>query len=402
MYNMRDILPSISRFYHRWHALELVLGEKVYVLDFDYCPREDLLNLEPPFANRLEALKHLEALRDRLAISDSSNLCNAEFLTQKLNGAAVFLRALMGERISFALYMRATMGIAPETISQNEIEAMRAELEKCFSNLNIEFSPEGSEDFHQYMVMEDVSQFETTLRDEASRWVALLQQRIGLTAQPNYEIKIVNEDAYWTNWIDGSIETSILLRVNTHPRITFLKGCETGFAVHEIGAHALQALELDSARQAGRVDSAAMNLATHSCEQFQLEGLAQAAIYLIAEQGEIPELLNIDLQLRAYHSVLTNNAQIEIEAGRPVDEAVEQMLQQAPFLSQLKAISDLRDRGRHPLYRAYTHVYPPSRRKFLSALTLPKLQRMKFLYSMYTQLWTPDQIDYELKTLAAM
>lgn len=398
---MHELLSSISRFYHRWHALELVLGEKICVLDFDYCPREDLLDLEPPFADRLEALKHLEALRDRLASYDHSNLCNAEFLAQKLDGAAAFLRALMGEYMPLAVYLRATMGIAPEPISQDEIESMRAELEKCFSSLGIEFSPEGSEDFHQYIVMNNVSQFETKLRDEASRWVTLLQERIGLTAQPNYKIKIVSEDAYWANWVDGSIDTPILLRVNTHPRITFLTGCEAGFAVHEIGAHALQVLELDAARRVGRVDGAAMNLATHSCEQFQLEGLAQTVIYLVAERDEIPEALDIDLQLRAYHSALSNNAQIEIEAGRPIDEAIEQLLQQAPFLSRLKAISDLRDRGRHPLDRAYTHVYAPSRRKFLSAKMLPKAQRMKFLHRMYTQLWTPNQIDYELKTLVA-
>lgn len=394
---MLELLTSISKFYHRWHQLEVALGEGIQVLDFDYCPREYLIDIEPPFSNRLEALRHLEHLRGLLADSNLNKLCNAEFLVQKLTGAAAFLRALMGERSSFRHYLRATMGIDPEPMPLEELGAMHTELEQRFSKLNIPFSREGKSAFDEYMVMEDVSLFGDTLRSEANHWVNLLQQRIGLTTQPIYRIEVVNEDAYWSNWIDGSVDTMIRLRINTHPRITFLKGSETGFAVHEIGGHALQILELDAARQVGKVDGAALNLAVHSCEQFQLEGLAQTVMFLVAEEGEIPEALEVDAKLRFYHSALTNNAQIELEAGRPIDEVVEYLLHQAPFLAPLKALSDLRDRQRHPLYRAYMYVYAPSRRKFLAASSLPEDARKEFLYHMYTQLWTPDQINAMLK-----
>lgn len=375
----------------------MALGENVNVLDFDYCPREDLANLEPPFENRLEALKHLEDIRAKLAEIDTTSLCNAEFLIDKLGGSVAFLRALMGERIPFAPYLRATMGIYPEPAPEEELEMIRAELERRFSKLGIPFSPEGKRDFDRFVVLNNTSQFEETLRSEASRWVACLQQRIGLTTLPSYEIEMVNEDAYWANWIDGSIDRPIRLRINTHPRITFLRGGETGYAVHEIGGHALHVLELDAARRSGGVDGAALNLTVHSCEQFQLEGLAQTVMYLVAEEGEIPETLELDQQLRAYHADLSNNAQIDIEAGYPIDGVAEQLLRQAPFLSPLKVLSDLRDRMRHPLYRAYMYVYAPSRRKFLGALALPAGLRRDFLLQMYTKLWTPDQIDTMLK-----
>jgi hypothetical protein len=160
-------------------------------------------------------------------------------------------------------------------------------------------------------------------------------------------------------------------------------------------------LELDAARRAGDVDGAALNLAVHSCEQFQLEGLAQTVIYLIAEEGEVPEALELDHKLRGYHAALTNNAQIELESGRPVDEVIERLLLEDPFLPPLKAFSDLRDRARHPLYRAYMFVYAPSKRKFLTAGSLSKTKRIEFLRRMYTRLWTPAQIDSQLKVLLA-
>jgi len=396
---MSELNPSISKFYHRWHALETVLAEGVQVLDFDYCPREDLSDIEPPFSNRLEALRHLEGLRSLLADAEPDSLCNAEFLVQKLTGSATFLRALMGERIPFGSYLRATMGIEPEAIPPQEIEAMRAGVEERFSKLNIPFSPGGKSAFDQYMVMKDVSQLGVILRRKADHWVGILREYVGLTAEPAYRIETASEDAYWANWIDGSVDTGIRLRINTHPRIIFVNGSETGLAVHEIGGHALQLLELDAARRMGRVDGAALNLTVHSCEQFQFEGLAQAVAFLVAGEGDIPEALEIEHELRRYSGALKNNAQIEIEAGRPVDEVVEQVLRQCPFITPSNLLSDLRDRGRHPLYRAYMHVYSPSLRKFLAARDLPADRRREFLHRMYTQMWTPGQIDAVLESL---
>ena len=168
----------------------------------------------------------------------------------------------------------------------------------------------------------------------------------------------------------------------------------------EIGGHALQLLELENARSAGKVDGAGLNFTVHTCEQFQLEGLAQTVAFLVAEDGDIPETLAVELRLRFYHNALINNAQIEIDAGHPIDEVIPQLLDVAPFLTKLKALSDLRDRQRRPLDRAYMFVYSPSQRKFLAARALSPPSRREFLFRMYTQLWTPSQIDTILHELS--
>lgn len=315
---MPELNPAISRFYHRWHALEQNLGEKIEILDFDYCPREHLTDLEKPFSDRLEALGHLETLQRKVEDTGSNILRNPVFLADKLAGSAAFLRALMGQRYSFDVYLRETMGIEPEIIPHEQLSSMRVELEVEFSEIEIPFTPEGKEIFDETTLIKDLSHFETGLRSEALRWVDNIQRRVGLSEEPKYKVEFVNEDAYWMNWIDGSIVKGIRLRVNKHERITYSKGSETGLAVHEIGGHALQILELASPQNI-LVDSSALNLTVHTCEQFQFEGLAQTVMFLVANDGEIPGSLILWLKLKLYHDSLLNNAQIEVELGRPVD-----------------------------------------------------------------------------------
>jgi len=232
--------------------------------------------------------------------------------------------------------------------------------------------------------------------------VQRLHSQMSLSAAPRFKIEVASVDAYWANWIDGSLNDGIRLRINVHPRITFYQGAALGYAVHEIGGHALHVLEMNLARTRGLLDSPGMNLTVHSCEAFQMEGLAQGVLELVAEPEELSPALKLDQALRAWHGMLLNNAHLALEGGVGFDVVARDLLQTSPLTRPGRVLSDLRDRLRNPLFRSYIHVYAPSRKTFLSARALPMARRVEFLRKMYTGLYTPAQIHAELARLTAL
>lgn len=399
-----ELQREISRFYHLWHALEARLGsDGGSVLDFDFCPRDQLPPLDAPFADRLDALRILETLRDALTRSTATDFHNFEYLQQKLLGSSYYLRALMGQRFHFTEYLQACMGVPPEPASEVQLQALYHRVGECCEVLGLPFEGaregDGLESIDQRMTERDHHRFAAELSEAATVWVARLHGLLELSAAPQYRIEADSVDAYWANWIDGSLDAGIRLRINLHPRISFHKGSSVGYAVHEIGGHALHVLEMNLAREQGYLDSAGLNLTVHACEAFQMEGLAQTVLELVSEPAERSPELQFDIALRTFHSALLNNAQIELEAGAAVDDVVRWLMRKSPLIRPMRILSDLRDRMKNPLFRSYIHVYAPSRRTFLTACSLPLPKRLAFLKKMYTGLYTPRQIRETLQEL---
>ena len=205
-------------------------------------------------------------------------------------------------------------------------------------------------------------------------------------------MEVVATDAYWSNWIDGSVEDGVTLKVNTHPRIEYQRHSHLALAAHEIAGHACHVAGLRGAADAGRLDAAALNLAVHSCEAFQMEGVAQAMLQLLLPAEEIPPDLRLLERYRAFRGARVNAAWLALEAGMPVDGICAALERDLPLSGPLGLRSGLRDRSRNPLYRSYITVYAPSRSLFLQALDLDADARLRFLEAAMTELWTPAQL----------
>lgn len=375
---------EVTRFYRRWHALERALGpEGGLVLDFDMASD---VGPCPPFANRNEALRALEDFRV------PQDLRNPAFVEAKLEGAAAYLRALDGERADFDVYVRQTMGITPEVVPRAELDALREELEVGFADRRIPFSPDGRVAFGAWFGSVSGDQLGTPLRAHAERYVARVLALLGGLPTPEYRIEVVREDAYWSNWIDGSAASGVLLRVNTHERIEYNRFSAEALAAHEIAGHAVHVAALRRAVAGGSADPCVLNLAVHSCEAFHMEGLAQVAQAVLsnAEEGGADHALLE--RHRDYAGARINNAQIAIERGADLDEEVAATLRDCPLLKPLAVQSSLRDRRMSPLLRSYIHVYAPSRRLFLQAVALPEASRAAFFRAAWTGVYTPDQL----------
>lgn len=394
--------PTVERavwdFYHRWHLHERTLGrDDGQILDFDMAPGP--ADAPAPFASRLDALRALGELC--AAVADAAALLpGATFLAAKLRGSEAYLRALMGERWAFDAYLRATMGIEAGAPDDATLAEEASALAALFAGRGVAWSEAGRAAFRSVLGKPDVAALAQQLPREAERWVERVRSHIAVPA-PEYAIEVVCEDAYWANWIDGSRATGVRLRVNTHDRIEYVAGSETTLAAHEIAGHAVHVAALRRSAERGTVSGAALNLTVHGCEAFQMEGLAQTAMHALAEVDELSaDVLLLD-RFAAYKAEIVNRAQLEVERGGAVDEAAARALAACPLIKPLTLLSDLRDRGRHPLFRAYTHVYAPSRRLFSRAAALDAARRWRFFEQAYTRLMTPAELGALVEALEA-
>jgi hypothetical protein len=384
---------SISTFFQRWDALERGLDEGGLVLDFDMAPR--LSDPVLPYADRTEARTALDGLLETVVASDE--LIDPDLVYTKLAGSMTYLRALMGERFPFASYLEATMGFAPEPLSDTELEVLRQRVTRGFDAAGIPFAAEGRSalgGFYGRATSDDVARDLPLL---AERYVRRVRRMLPELPEPEYDIEVVEADAYWSNWIDGSVERGVLLRINTHERIDYEVRSARALAAHEIAGHAVHVAGMRHAAATGRLDPCALNLTVHSCEAFHMEGLAQVALYAFSEAGELDEWDALRLDNRLYRGAVLNRAQVRMEDGMSLDEAEAEVLAACPLSRSLPVRSSLRDRARSPLYRAYIHVYPPSLRAFLGFRELDEAARTMFLRQVWSGLYTPARLRVMLQ-----
>ncbi len=396
---MHPLLSDIATFYRRWHALEETFGsDNGTIIDFDYCPAQYVSD-SSPFQNRVEVLTQVERLISEMAAAPPTAFCNHQHLALKLQGSRAYVRALMGERIPIQEYIRATIGVDAKPISSSELDGLRDDANRALNRIGLSYRREDLEQYELKTLDDNVKAFGEELREIATQMVAFVRSELKLTAEPRYTIQEVQVDEYWTNFVDGKRGEPLRLRFNTHPRKTYRKGIAFEMAAHEVAAHLINILELSQGEEEGRVDAPALNTTLHSCELFQMEGLEQCLIRLLDHPFEISAHAAISEAVRAYHSGIMHNAHLELEGGRPVDEVIASVSNDAPYLNQMGVLSELRDRSRSPLYRTLIFAYYPSRRAFSRAAELPSSKRKEFLRSMYRELWTPTQIEAQLESL---
>jgi len=395
----------ISRFYRRWHDLEAGLGHhKGLVIDFDMAPR----TIELPttaYSSRSQAILECRALVETAAQwlpdgplhGDPDGPSNPAYTHAKLSGSLAYLWALTGERLPFADYLAATMGIRPRHISRDHLSALAGQVAQKCAERGIAWAPSGRAAFRQELGRDDLDGFEAELRAAAVDQLARLDLLLPGLAPSDYAIQVVCVDAYWCNWIDGTVEDGVTLQVNTHARNDYQKASHIDLAAHEIAGHAAHVAALRRSQEQGRIDGSTLNLTVHACDAFQMEGLAQVALHALAEVGPEAGPLHPDLQLtealRGLTGARMGNAQLEVEAGRAMSDVWADLQRDLPLSGSLSTRASLRDRSRSPLHRAYIHVYAPARRMFMRLLDQPVAERAPIVRALYEEMWTPGQIE---------
>ncbi len=393
---MSQLDTAISTFYRRWDALERSRPDGGLVLDFDMAPR---VPTPGPYASRREALTELERLRE--ACEGSAELIDESLVSAKLRGSAAYLRALMGERLPFAAYLEATMGVAPRYLSDQALDVLRDESARRFEAHGVPFTAEGRHQLGRIFEGASPALVAQELPGLATLFVERLREMLPDLASPRYTIEFAETDAYWANWIDGTHADGITLKVNTHERIEYEQRSARGLAAHEIAGHAAHVAGMRQAVRDGRLDACALNLTVHSCEAFHMEGLAQVALYALSRPGELDEGDELRLRHRMHSGAVLNQAQIRMEHGMALEEAAAWAHARCPLLNPKNVHASLRDRARSVLYRGYMHVYAPSLAFFLAVRSMSRAGRTAFLREAWSSVSTPSQLRGALEAAGA-
>jgi len=402
----------ITRFYRRWHDLEETLGaHKGLVIDFDMAPPPPGGWTEAPFTDRHAALRECTELVSILETflpggarsDDPLGPINPSYTYTKLTGSLAYLWALAGERRPFSQYLEATMGIQARRIPPAELTRRQRTAVQTCADHEIPWGPEGGAVLRSRLGRRGLDGFEAELRAAATSEVARLRLLLPHLPDPEYTIEVVREDAYWCNWIDGSIHDGVVLRVNTHPRHDYMITSARALAAHEIAGHAAHVTTLCRSAAQGRVDGSSLNLTVHACDAFQMEGLAQVALHILADIAPdahpLPSAHHLMAALRGLNGDRMGNAQLDVEAGRPLAEVWEDLDRTLPLSGSMSLRASLRDRSRSPLHRSYIHVYAPSKRMFSRLLKLAPEERVPIVQALYEELWTPAQIALLLRQM---
>ena len=371
--------------YRGWHSFERV-HEGPQIIDFDLTD----MNNADSFESREEVLAALTNLAEQLDISTHEG----EFLRAKLKGSIAYLRALLGQPIPFDEYIKETLGIYIIPFSDRELLDARNRVEELLSEYGVQLASEYKEDFETKLTISDPEQIKRGITDHQEFWLAQLRD-YGVPT-PNrflFKVEFVKVDAYWSNWISGSVAEGITLRINIHPRKKYEIGRPLMLCLHEICGHALQMTLWKDLIAQGVMNPACGLTTVHTPEALVCEGLGQTVADFLDDEADFPREFWLSRRLQYYTLMVLHNAHLMIYESAPIEDILQYARTRLPFTPSAVIEAEIRDRTTDPLYRTYQLTYAAGER-MISALArdLTSKQKRLLLSHLYSIPMTPQQL----------
>jgi hypothetical protein len=361
-------------FFYRWDALER-RGE-LEIIDFDLLRETD--RHEGAFADRRAAASHVATLLEQ---ADMATLTG-----QKLRAAHTLLRALCGDEIPFGEYVEGTLGVSPTMIAQEVITRQFELVAKLLEEAGYPHTGDGVARLHADSA---VSGDDIREEFEAAATVIVPQVRavIGLDQNVDYEVQLVDEDAYWSNWTRTDPATGgLLLQINTCQRVSWWRGKAEMLALHEIGGHACQALTWTRQIAEGRLARTAGVSTIFGPEAFCLEGVAQSLSWFLP-QDPLSASARRALEMSHLGVLVWNNVHLMLNQRTSVEDALRYAHRWAPgYKNDQAATKQAREAVHDPVLRTYLYAYGASAYQYrLLAEGLGEQGRIALLREAYSR-----------------
>ncbi|HEV2987890.1 MAG TPA: hypothetical protein VG759_05575 [Candidatus Angelobacter sp.] len=372
--------------YRGWDAFERAHGGPD-IIDFDLSTFEGLAS----FNSRREILFELSKLYDQL--DGTAN--EEEFLRSRVRGSIAYLRALMGQQIPFPEYLEHTLGLVPVPFSDEEVENARAAVIEYLAPFDLILRVEDRERFERKLLIHDANEIRKGIIGHQELWLRRLRDTgIPVPADLYFSVQFTQVDAYWSNWISGSVQKGITLNINLHARKRYDKGRPLVLCLHEICGHAVQMSIWRDLIAEGRLNPACGLTTVHSPEMLANEGLGQVVSELLTDDWVFPPEFHLSRALQYYTLVILHNAHLMLYEQAPVENIIDYIIDCLPLADPDTIDYEIRDRGTSPLFRSYQLSYAIGEQtmmRLIQGLKLP--QKRAFFLELYTRPLTPMQLS---------
>ena len=371
--SLRDDTEAVLR---SWDAHEAGRGATP-VIDYDCWP--------PP-ALAAAAASRLDIYRSLGVLQDAADRAGESRLAQEISAHLAYLRELMGQRTPLDDYVRATQGCPaagwPDDHVTERGELARARLEA----LGIKWGPGTKQELEQAEGAIDVAEAAPAIRGAAADMEPAVRAATGAAAACDLSIETVDENVYWSYWLDGA-GRRIRLRINTR-RAGFTKVRVRQFALHEVLGHALQCA-CYAARCAAEEVPWVRALSVHAPQQVASEGLAQALPLFVAPEDEA---VITRVRLDHYLQLVRAELHLALNSGATIEDCAAHAQFRVPFWTDPAIADMLADRGSNPLLRSYLWSYPAGFDWFAALADRAATVAQEVLRTAYREPLTPDDL----------
>jgi len=224
------------------------------------------------------------------------------------------------------------------------------------------------------------------VREYAEAFEPTVRKLTGATAEFRLSVETVEEDAYWSYWLDGAGRDA-RLRINLK-NASLTRGDAYRFALHEVLGHALQYASLAEQAEHHPVDWPRL-LSIHCPQQVMFEGLAQV-LPLIASPDD--ELVRARTRLDHYLQLVRAELHVMVNRGDSALTCLEHAATRVPFWTRQAVGNELVDRSRNPQLRSYLWAYPAGLDWFVRLYEAPSTVLSEVLRDAYQRPLSPREL----------
>lgn len=299
-----------------------------------------------PASSRVAVLAELAAIADEPA-------CRADArLATRVDADLTYLRAMLGQRLPLADYVRRTQGCAAAGWPDDHLTRVGDRARACLADLGVDWDDRTLTHLARVEGMLRGQDAADAIEEAAAELEPSVRAATGTAAPYRLTIESADVDAYWSYWLDGA-GTDARLRLNRR-RAEFSETQARVFALHEVLGHALQSASW-YARWSAADDGAVRLLSVHTDTQVLLEGLAQALpLFVIGDDARAVARV----RLAHYTQLVRAGLHLAVNDGTPVADCVAWARERVPFWSDEEIGNALTDRGVNPQLRSYLWAYP--------------------------------------------
>jgi hypothetical protein len=376
---------GIVALYRGWHTLERQLAG-ADIVDFDLSTTTDQME----FTSRSQVLLALEECRRSI---DGQDLVS-QFNHDRLQASICYLNVCLGEQVPFAEYVQKTMGATPKKFSEVELLDSFDRVDALLEEIGLKFSVNYKSQYEAQCLIQDKTAVKHQISAQLEKWLDRLGKFIAVPQLDRVNVSFTQADAYWSNWVSGSVRDGFALQVNLHPRVKYLKGAPSLLAAHEYCGHLIQVQQWALNVANGSIDPNYGFTTVHSPEAFMMEGLADMLVYVLADDTTLDFDERLARELTWHSRLVSNNVHYLINTGHHFRDVFHYYRHYSPFLDDLTIEASIRDRSNDPLGRTYQYVYGIALDYFRQLLAgKPFDHQREILQILYRQPYTKTQMD---------